>query len=143
MVLPDEAHYLALDPGGSTGWAKFAKDGTGVTMGTCKGRTEVYELLASTKPELIIMEDWITKQEAQLGGDKLEVVRVIGAVEYYVYLRGISVVLQPNNVKGIAYLWSGLPKGGPKARSHEKDAYAHGVYYLQRAGIRKPQQGRG
>jgi hypothetical protein len=135
-------YYLALDPGGSTGWATFREDGSGITMGTCTSRTEVYELLRSVKPSRIIMEDWITRQNAQLGGDRLEVVRVIGAVEFYAYLREIPVTLQPNTVKGIAYKWAGMARGGPKRDSHEKDAYCHGVYYLQKAGIRKPQQGR-
>jgi hypothetical protein len=111
-------------------------------MGTCTTREEVYELLRKTVPSHVIMEDWITKQNAQLGGDRLEVVRVIGAVEFYAYLRNIPITLQPNTVKGIAYRWAGLTKAGSKKDSHERDAYCHGVYYLQRQGIRKPQQGR-
>ena len=136
------SYYLALDPGGSTGWATFTEDGHGITMGTCKTREAVYDLLRATAPQVIIMEDWITRQNAQLGGDKLEVVRVIGAVEYFAYLTGSRIILQPNTVKPIAYRWAGLTKAGSKKDSHERDAYCHGVYYLQRNGIRRPQQGR-
>lgn len=135
-------YYLAIDPGGSTGWATFTEDGHAITLGTCRTREQVYELLRKVNPQHLIVEDWITKQNAQLGGDKLEVIRVIGALEFYAYIKRIPIVEQPNTIKGIGYKWAGLKQGGPKRDSHERDAYVHGVYFLQRKGIRKPQQGR-
>ena len=136
-----DPYYLALDPGHSTGWATFTESGDGITMGTCKNRQQVYDLLKAVKPSTIIMEDWITKQGVALGGDRLETVRVIGAIEFYCYIRQVPLHQQPNTIKSVGYLWAGIPKGGPKHASHEKDAYVHGVYWLQKKGIRKPQQG--
>lgn len=133
--------YLALDPGHATGWAKFGEDGNGKGIGTCKTREEVYKLLTDTKPDVIIMEDWISKGGVSFGGDKMETIRVIGAVEFYAYLRGIPIHLQPNTIKSIAYMWAGIKKPKNHALSHETDAYCHGVYFLQRAGVRRPQQG--
>lgn len=134
-------YYLALDPGGSTGWATFTEDGHGITMGTCKTREKVYDLLKDTNPSFIIIEDWITRKDVHLGGDRLEVVRVIGAVEFYAYIKRIPIVHQPNTIKPIGYKWAGLSKAGSKKDSHERDAYVHGVYFLQKRGLRKLQQG--
>lgn len=134
--------YLALDPGHSTGWATFDDNGDLVTMGTAKRRTEVYDLLRTSEAEVIIMEDWISKEKVSFGGDKMETVRIIGAVELYCHLNDVKLYEQPNHIKGIAYLWAGIPKPKAKVLSHETDAYVHGVYWLQKAGIRKPQQGK-
>lgn len=133
--------YLALDPGHSTGWATFDEKGNAIKYGTVKGRGPVYDLLKDVNPDHIIMEDWITKQGINLGGDKLETVRIIGAVEFYAYIKKIQITLQPNSVKGIAYRWAGIAKPKNHSMSHETDAYVHGVYFLQKAGIRRPQQG--
>jgi len=138
---PEVPFYLALDPGGSTGWATFTEAGNGITMGTCKNRDQVYTLLKNIKPSCIIMEDWVTQQNAALGGDRLEVLRVIGAVEFYCHIRQIPLHEQPNTIKPVGYMWAGVAKARSKADSHERDAYVHGVYYLQKAGIRTPQQG--
>lgn len=134
--------YLAVDPGGSTGWATFDSKGDGITIGTCHTREQVYDMLRDTKPDLIILEDWITQQGIHLGGDKMETVRVIGAIEFYAYIRVIPIKLQPNTIKPIAYKWAGMVKPKRKSLTHETDAYVHGVYYLQKNGIRRPQQGR-
>ena len=136
-------YYLVIDPGHATGWATFDRSGNGITMGTCKNRQHVYDLLQKTRPETIIMEDWVSREKTTFGGDRMETIRVIGAVEFYCHIRQIPLHEQPNTVKPVAYKYAGLEyKKGPKSASHEKDAYAHGVYYLQRAGVRRPQQGR-
>lgn len=137
-----EIVYLALDPGGTTGWATFNETGDSTGMGSCPTRETVYELLRNKNPSVIVCEDWITRGHTTFGGDKMETARVIGAVEFYAYLKHVKVVLQPNTVKPIAYKWAGLSKPKAKVLTHETDAYVHGVYYLQKAGIRRPQQGR-
>lgn len=133
--------YLALDPGHTTGWATFDEKGNATGMGSLDGRHELYEFLAEHKPTLVIMEDWLTNPNIRLGGDPLATVRYIGVVEYWCHLQGIQLVLQPNTVKSIAYLWAGIKKPRRKADTHQADAYVHGVYYLQKNGIRRPQQG--
>lgn len=140
--MAEEPYYLALDPGHSTGWATFAHPtGDAITMGTCKGRLEVYELLRRIKPKCIIVEDWITDPNIPLGGDPLVTVRIIGAIDLYAYLANVPVHLQSRTIKGIGYMWAGVKKAKRKADSHELDAYVHGVYWLQKNNIRKPQQG--
>ena len=136
--------YLAIDPGESTGWATFNESGDVIGFGTAKGREAVYSKLAEVEAEVIIMEDyrlypWKSKEQSW---SPFETVRVIGAVEYHGYLHQARIVLQEPGIKAIGYKWAGLTKPKNHALSHETDAYVHGVYYLQKAGIRKPQQGR-
>lgn len=134
--------YLALDPGNSTGWATFVENGDVDGFGTCRTRSEVYEKLIEVRPQVIIMEDyrlypWKAKEQSWSG---FETVRIIGAVEYYAYLHNATMVLQEPSIKAIGYRWAGLTKPKNHDLSHETDAYVHGVYYLQKHGIRYPQQ---
>jgi len=137
------AHYLAVDPGETTGWATFNEDGTAINYGSAHGRIEVYQLLAATQPKVLIVEDfelfpWKAKEQSW---SDFETVRVIGAIEFWAYAKSATVILQLPNIKAIGYKWAGLSLAKAKRDSHERDAYVHGIYYLQKNGIRKPQQG--
>lgn len=138
--------YLALDPGGTTGWASFQSDGGLITFGQIKGTEQLYEYLEDLdpSPEVIICEDFslMPWKAKDLAFNTLETVRVIGAIQHYAWLRGIRIVLQPPSIKAIGYKWAGIAKAKSHANSHEQDAYVHGVYFLQGSGVRKPQQGR-
>lgn len=143
-----EERYLAIDPGISTGVATFKENGDLIRTETLKGRDQLYEYLAniaSNEPLDIIMEDFKLypwKAMAQ-SWDRLETVRYIGAVEHWASLYGYLVVFQDPNIKGIGYKWAGISKPKNHALSHETDAFVHGVYYLQKAGIRRLQHGKG
>ena len=137
-----ELHYLALDPGKTTGWAAFDKAGNGIDYGQVD-REELYGMLVEKRPKLLIVEDfeffpWKSKD---MPFDTLIAVRIIGAIDFYAWDAGVQVVLQKPNVKTIGYMWAGITKPKNHAISHGPDAYVHGVYYLQKNGIRKPQQG--
>lgn len=138
-----EPYYLALDPGKTTGWASFDKEGNGVRFGQVQ-KEELYELLNETQAKVLIVEDfelfpWKSKD---MPFDQLIAVRVIGAIDYWAWENKATVVLQKPNIKTIGYMWSGMEKPKNHKMSHGPDAYVHGVYYLQKNGIRKPQQGR-
>lgn len=138
--------YLSLDPGISTGYATFAANGDLITFGTLKGKEQLYDflpMLSETTLDVIVenyrLYPW--KAMAQVW-DSLETVRFIGAVDYWADMNGYPVHLQDPNVKGIAYKWAGITVPKNHALSHETDAFVHGVYYLQKNGIRRPQQGK-
>ena len=140
--MPTTAHYLALDPGETTGWASFNTDGTPKDFGQVKGRIEVYTLLQEVQPKVLIVEDfmlfpWKSKDQAF---SSFEAVRVIGAVEFWAWAKKSVFVLQKPNVKDIGYMWAGVSKAKSHKDSHQLDAYVHGVYFLQKTGILKPQQ---
>ena len=136
-------HYLALDPGKITGWATFDKEGNAQDYGQVT-KEELYALLVEKRPKLLIVEDfelfpWKSKD---MPFDTLVAVRVIGAIDFYAWDAGISVILQKPSIKTTGYMWAGIQKPKNHAVSHGPDAYVHGVYYLQKNGVRKPQQGR-
>jgi hypothetical protein len=144
--------YLALDPGDSTGWATFDLGGSLVKQGTSRnydGREGLYKLLQewhATCPDLttVICEDYFLypwKGKAQ-SWSPLETTRVIGVIEYWCFLTGRKLVLQPANIKSIGYKYAGMKETTNKIASHAENAYIHGVFFLQKYGIRKPQQGR-
>lgn len=139
---PEPAFYLAIDPGETSGWATFKEDGSLDKMGSVLGRESVYALLSSVQPWVIIVEDfelfpWKSRDQAF---SKFEAVRVIGAIELWAYAKQRSVHLQKPSIKTVGYMWAGITKAKLKRDSHERDAYVHGVYWLQKNDIRKPQQ---
>lgn len=139
-----EPYYLALDPGKTTGWATFDESGVGITMGQAS-ITELIKLMDDTSARVIITEDyhlfpWKAKEQIW---SKLDTVRLIGMIQYWCYKTNRQLILQDPNIKSIAYMWAGLQRAKSHKDSHERDAYVHGVYYLQRQGIRRPQQGAG
>lgn len=138
-----EAFYLSVDPGETVGWATFDEQGNGLKNGTVIGRPALLNLLRAVNPTVIICEDfmlypWKSKDQAF---SQFETVKVIGWLEMWAHIKKIVVHLQPSNVLTIALMWSGIkaPKGH---LPDEMSAYAHGVYWLQKNNIRKPQQSR-
>ncbi len=134
--------YLALDPGETTGFAYFNSEGDSVEIGEVFSDEELDALLDRLSPTVVVVEDWVTNPHVHMGGNKQLTARTIGSVESWTRRHNAKIVLQPNTIKSIGYLWAGIPKPKNKALSHRSDAYVHGIYYLQREGIRYPQQGR-
>lgn len=145
--ITEEERYLAIDPGISTGVATFKENGDLIRTETLKGKDQLYHYLSDMAGGIdltVIMEDFKLypwKAMAQ-SWDRLETVRYIGAVEHWADSNGYDVVFQDPNIKGIGYKWAGISKPKNHALSHETDAFVHGVYYLQKAGIRRLQHGR-
>lgn len=135
--------YISIDPGDTSGWATFDEKGDLIQMGSTHSDKDLTDVLDTTKPTLVVCEDWITVGHKTFGGDKMNTARLIGKIEFWCELNGVKMVKQPASVKPIAYLWAGMKKPKNHAVSHEPDAYVHGVYYLQKAGVRKPQQAKG
>lgn len=143
--------YLALDPGDNTGWATFDASGNLVNQGLSPshaGREGLYKLLQEwhqfEKLKIIICEDyllypWKGKEQSW---SPMDTVRVIGVIEYWCFLTGRQLVLQNASIKSQGYRYAGMKETKNKLASHAENAYIHGVYYLQKFGIRKPQQGR-
>lgn len=135
-------YLLALDPGETTGFATFDANGDSLEIGEVFSDAELDELLDRVAPDLIVVEDWVTNPHVHMGGNKQLTARTIGSVESWARRHTAKVILQPNTIKSIGYRWAGIPKPKNKSLSHRSDAYVHGVYYLQKNGIRYPQQGR-
>jgi hypothetical protein len=138
----NNARYLAIDPGKMNGWATFDVEGNGITMGQCDVMGLI-ELLDETTATTLITEDYKLypwKRDEQIWS-RLDTVRIIGMIQYFCYKNNRNLILQMPNIKPIAYMWAGIKEAKSHKNSHERDAYVHGIYFLQKAGIRKPQQG--
>ena len=144
--------YLALDPGNNTGYAMFDAGGNLVSQGLLPqrdGRDGLYKALQEWHANqrlltTVICEDYFLypwKGKAQ-SWSPLETTRVIGAIEYWCFLTGRTLILQPANIKSIGYKYAGMKETTNKIASHAENAYIHGVFFLQKHGIRRPQQGR-
>lgn len=136
--------YLALDPGETTGYAFFNEQGEVTDMGQFKQKDQQEWLADNITPEIkaVVCEDYRNhgwKQQKKWSRNQTS--KNIGAIEMICSLRNVPCYLQPNTVKKIGYMWGGL-KGPPSNHSisHQYDAYAHGIYWLQQNGIRKPGQ---
>jgi hypothetical protein len=138
--------YLAIDPGHTTGLAWFKDNGDLDDMAEFKlsHLNTFLDQEVTNQICMIIVEDYKLypwKSMAQ-SWSRLETVRVIGAIDYRAHQCGIPVVYQDPAIKGIGYKWAGKTPAKNHADSHMLDAYVHGVYYLQKNGIRVPQQGK-
>lgn len=134
------ATYLALDPGETTGWATFDDKGELLNLGqfTQAEQNDWLNENVTTALKAVICEDYRNhgwKQQKKWSRNQTS--KNIGAVEMICSMRNVPIVLQPNTVKKIGYKWGGL-EGAPSNHkiSHQYDAYAHGVYWLQSQGIR-------
>lgn len=132
--------YLAIDPGITSGWAIFDEQGNVLNYGQFK-LDEVDDAI----PELIhekliavICEDyrnhgWMQQKK----WSRNDTSKIIGRIEAIAALRKVPVHLQPNTVKAIGYKWAGLNEAPSNhSISHQFDAVAHGVYWLQKNNIR-------
>lgn len=131
--------YLAIDPGETCGWATFDHEGSLVDMGQFPYNELVKQLKTLCPPSVtvIIVEDyrnhgWMQQKRWSRNNTS----KTIGKIETFAELGELKVVLQPNTVKSIGYMYAGKEPPSNHSISHQFDAYAHGVFYLQTEGIR-------
>src|SRR6266704_1330474 len=128
---------VAIDPGGTTGFAIYSTDDnkhwTKERIGCRTEREQIYMLLHSEAPSLVVCEDYKLfpwKSHAQ-AWSQLDTVKVIGGVEAYTLTKGIPLELQTTDNRDIGYMWGEikkLPKSNPSNHAHDADA--HAVYYI-------------
>lgn len=130
---------LAIDPGGTVGWAIF-DDGKLIEYGSIDTNKDVVEFYYWLMTNIhlcnvVICEDYIIDVNPKSGFNhrfnKGETLRRIGAIQYCCYLYKVEFVLQQRSIKvpasGMAF---GVPyKTGQKKNQHHYDAVLHGLYY--------------
>lgn len=132
--------YLAFDPGVSTGWAAFDSAGEVSAKGILRGLDELMDFLEDcTRPETVIYESYRVfghKAKAHIGS-KMETVQAIGVIKARTSRWKCILVEQPSSILPIATKWAGVKLPSNHDKSHDIAAYLHGVYYLQKEGIRE------
>src|SRR5215510_1574641 len=87
------------------------------------------------KPEVIVMEDYIIRKHISHSGSRAPTIQLIGMIKRYARKNDIKVVLQQASAKSIGYKFAGMTPTKNHAQSHQYDAVAHGVFYLQKHGV--------
>lgn len=142
--MPDE-YYLAIDPGLTSGWARFDGDtGEIIAFGQFKYEDRDMELRRLITPNCkgVITEDYKNYAwKRQKNWSRNETSKLIGGIEAICAYLNVKHYLQASTCKPIGYRWAGLDSAPSNhAISHQYDAVAHGVYWLQTNGIRRPGQ---
>ena len=137
-----EPLYIALDPGGTTGYATFNSEGKSrdieyLAMDEVRERVmqDIWDAIA------IICEDWRLRPEMakHFYWSQMPTAKLIGWVEGVCYMRSIPFVLQGAQIKSTGYKHWGkkpLPKSNPM--NHAYDAVVHGREYLIKQKVIKP-----
>jgi hypothetical protein len=131
-----ECHYLAIDPGKTTGWASFNEEGKLVDLGQTR---DIAEVLKKTIPKIIIVENFKLHpwQASKQSWSDFPASRVIGKIEFYCDMADTELIKQDASCKETGYKWGGIKKAKVHKDSHQLDAVAHGVFYLIKNKIRK------
>jgi hypothetical protein len=138
----DVVCYIALDPGETTGWAKFDENGEVIKIGQFRQQDQNRWLADNITDTVkgVIVEDYMNyghKQQKKWSRNQTS--KNIGAIGLLCSMRNVPCYLQPANIKSIGYKWSGLGAAPSNHNiSHQYDAVAHGVYFLTTRGIRNP-----
>lgn len=136
-----EVAYIALDPGETTGWAKFNDKGEPLAYGQVL-QQDLAKWLDKNIRDLkaVICEEYRNYHwQKQKKWSRNQTSKNEGAVEMVCNMRGIPFHLQPANIKKIGYKWAGLQEAPTHSISHQFDAVVHGVYWLTMNKIRTPE----
>lgn len=126
----------AIDPGGTTGYARFFH-GDPVAFGTLAFGPELWEFIAHEITDIWVVEDYkirpATLAKFDHGWNSGETLQVIGAIKYHCHKKGLpEPVLQQPNIKPIGYRLMGKEYVKGKGGMHVYDALAHGRYWFHK-----------
>src|SRR4051812_23211924 len=116
--------YLGLDPGVTTGYAMSDDSGILIDYGQLK-KDELFDFLQDLHPTIIVVENFKIRPGHNFNWNGMEVIRVIGAIEYRAHELGARLVFQEPSVKSVGYKWAGMPTPKSHSQSHQTDAWAH------------------
>jgi hypothetical protein len=120
--------HLGLDPGVTSGYAMSDNTGRLLDYGQL-GKNELFDFLQDIRPYVIVVENFKIRPGHNFNWNGMEVIRVIGAIEYRAHELGVPLVFQEPSVKSVGYKWAGMPPPKSHAQSHQTDAWAHLVFY--------------
>jgi len=139
-AMPSEPSYLAVDPGETTGWATFDEKGELLLMGQVKQiefNKFFVKMLKDSSLKRVIIEEYRNygwKQQKRWSTNQTS--KNIGGLEMVCDSYDIPYTRQAASCKPAGYKWAGLEQPSNHSISHQFDAVAHGVYWLQENGIR-------
>lgn len=130
-------NLLALDPGGTTGYARFLQDEEGWYINEVGevSKDDILQWIENTGPDIYVVENYRDRPNDFRGNrgrrwSEGETHRIIGAIDSRARRIGSPIVLQEPSIKPVGYGWAGMKYVKGKKGMHRQDAIAHGVYYL-------------
>lgn len=122
---------LAIDPGGTTGWASFDRKGKPIAFDKIKGHDEFLDWLEEQKPERIVCESYKVRPGVNHSFSDVPTLQLIGAIKRWARKQGIEVKeQQPADMYiGLRHLGLYTTYKG-KHVPDNISALAHGEYYL-------------
>lgn len=143
MSFSSDNKYLFIDPGETTGWALFNKDGKTINFGQIKGTEEFSDWLSQLDPfpDLVVYEEYrlFSHLAVQQSGSKMVTSQVVGIVKHECRRRkNVPCVAQPSSILPIAEIYAGwtLKSKGAHSKTNGYAAILHGIYFLQKNRIR-------
>lgn len=140
--------YLSIDPGqNTTGWAAFDERGDELGFGDIGGGPDKFmDWLESLvpPPKEIIYEGYAISPTINHGFSEAVTIQLIGMIKRFATKHNIILHKQRNTELKVALRMAGFYAlyytASGKKKKHVDDkvsAYAHGVYFLTKAGVRK------
>lgn len=141
-------HYMSIDPGErNTGWAAFDRAGQELGFGDIRGGPDRFmdwlESVVPTPAE-IIYEGYAVSPTVGHGFSEVVTIQLIGMIKRFANKNKITLHKQRNTELKVALRMVGFYSmyydASGKKKKHVDDkvsAYAHGVYFLTKRGIRK------
>lgn len=132
---------VSFDPGEDTGWS-ILEDPGGYEIAHGIEHYKVFPRFLSKlhglygRMSMCIIEDYALFKSKALAqsGSKLITVRVIGMLEYWAYINDVDIVYQSPQDKKPAEKWTGRKPPSDHSKSHDIDAFNHGIFYLYNQG---------
>jgi hypothetical protein len=129
---------IAVDPGGTTGWARFETPSQKpVEIGeVVKDKLYSWLELQTNHGTIWVVEDYIIRPPSRRQGghdhfwNKGDTLRLIGAIQYHAHIHQQLFYLQQPSIKPLAYKQMGAEYVKGKPNMHIKDAVAHGVHFI-------------
>lgn len=127
---------LVVDPGDTTGWAMFDREGGLIDKGQAD-LNEFFKLITEHSFAMFLVEDYRLRKgkQAQQTGSRFQAVQVIGALKYAAYLDEVDFELVDVQAKMLGSMYSGVKPPSDHKKSHEIDAYNIGIYWLVKNGV--------
>jgi len=132
--------YLVLDPGQTTGIARFDEHGKSTQVFQIEGIVEIGAVLdAALKTgtyKRVLYETFRVFDNVNLSGSDVPAAKVIGIIEFLCAIYNVPCEgIQPK-YKKIGYAWSGKRPPSDHSKSHGPDAEALGEYWLRKTGVK-------
>jgi hypothetical protein len=132
--------YIVLDPGETTGIARFDDKGTCLSVAQMVGIVEtgyfLDRVLANIKVTRVLYETFQEFAHVKLTGSDMPAAQLIGIIKFLASKHDVPCEgIQPK-YKKIGYAWSGKRPPSDHNKSHGPDAAALGEYWLRKTGVK-------